>query len=57
MLLCEVFAILKGPAAEAPLEREILISLSPLSEYLTEEEIPDGFQQGRQHGTSHASRD
>ena len=55
VLMCEVFTIAKGLTAEAP-PREILISLPPLSEYLTEEDIPDGFRQGGQHGASHASR-
>ena len=56
VLLREVFNMLKGPIPEGPLEGEILISLAPLSEYLTEEIFPDQFQQGRQHGKSHASR-
>ena len=60
MLSREVCTIAFGSAAEAPPGERDFISLSPLSEYLTEEDIPDESPAGRDsmehHTPTRASR-
>ena len=53
MLSLEVCTIASGPIRQVPPGERDFISLSPLSEYLTEEDIPDGSPARRDSMENH----